>query len=90
MRIRKRRPVERANSHASTAVRRLPICRSADGLGANLPARLLGRLRRPKSTQLVPVPGGRLAHLLVVLGEVALHAVDIALRASRHRRVSPA
>src|SRR5882762_10454385 len=37
-RIRKRRPVERANSHANTAVRRLPMCRSADGLGANRPA----------------------------------------------------
>src|SRR5687768_12441801 len=36
-RIRNRRPVERANSHASSAVRRLPTCRSPDGEGAYRP-----------------------------------------------------
>src|SRR6476469_535943 len=32
------RPVDRANNQASSAVRRLPTCRSPDGLGANRPA----------------------------------------------------
>src|SRR3954453_3768806 len=71
-RIRNRRPVERANSHASTAVRRLPMCRSADGLGANLPT-------VTPAMYLAALPRGGFAHLLVVLGEVALHLVDVVL-----------
>ena len=38
MRIRKRRPVDRAYNQASIAVRRLPTCRSPVGLGAYRPA----------------------------------------------------
>src|SRR5436190_20964084 len=71
-RIKKRRPAERANSHASTAVRRLPMCRSADGLGANLPA-------VTPAIYLAALPRGGFAHFLVVLGEVALDLVDVVL-----------
>ena len=57
IRTRNDRPVDRAKSQASSAVRRLPTCRSPDGLGANRPAP-----RSPAaSSPVIDADAGRLA-----------------------------
>ncbi len=59
MRTTKREPAERANSHASRAVRRFPRCRSAVGLGAKRPSAIDEHRRAPHPAYDAVVAGTR-------------------------------
>src|SRR3954452_12731395 len=64
MRMRKRPPAERANSQASSAVRRLPRCRSPVGLGAKRPVivpsvpKKLREYEQKRDFEATPEPAG--------------------------------
>src|SRR3954469_15444856 len=64
IRIRKRPPADRANSHASRAVRRLPRCRSPVGEGAKRPVivpsvpKKLREYERKRDFKATPEPAG--------------------------------